>query len=109
MMRVAVVGGDGLKVVAALSDLDSMLPLTAILHGGACRSAAGWGYAAGVEVLEYLPDRAKHGRAAGMRRNDALIEYGRPDLVLVFPGGDRADADDLAARARAAGIEVVDY
>lgn len=44
----------------------------------------------------------RHG--AGPARNEWMLTYGAPDLVLAFPGG-RGTAD-MVRRAKAAGIEV---
>ncbi len=45
----------------------------------------------------------RHGRAAGVIRNQAMLDYGI-DLVLAFPGG-RGTAD-MVRRARSAGVAV---
>lgn len=52
----------------------------------------------------YKPDWRTHGHAAGPIRNRRMIEEGKPNLVLAFPGG-RGTAD-MIRQARAAGIEV---
>lgn len=77
-----------------------------IIHGGA-RGAdhlgALWGeHFASAET--YLPDWQRHGRAAGPLRNQRMIDEGKPDLVVAFPGG-RGTAD-MVRRAKVAGIEV---
>lgn len=43
---------------------------------------------------------------AGLRRNQAMIDMGKPDLVVAFPGA-RGTAD-MVRRAKDAGIEVVE-
>ena len=52
----------------------------------------------------YLADWDTHGRAAGPIRNQRMIDEGKPDLVLAFPGG--RGTDDMVRRAEKAGIEV---
>ncbi|MDF3607511.1 DUF2493 domain-containing protein [Paracoccus sp. DMF-8] len=44
------------------------------------------------------------GKAAGPIRNQRMIDEGKPDLVVAFPGG-RGTAD-MVRRAKRAGIEV---
>ena len=48
----------------------------------------------------------KWGYSAGPRRNAWMIEYGKPDHVLAFPGG--PGTADMVRRARAAGIPVTE-
>ena len=43
-------------------------------------------------------------RAAGPIRNQRMIDEGRPDLVIAFPGG--SGTADMLRRARKAGIKV---
>ena len=51
-------------------------------------------------------DWAKHGRKAGPIRNQRMIDEGRPDLVVAFPGG--TGTADMVERARVAGIRVIE-
>lgn len=53
---------------------------------------------------EYWADWNKHGKAAGHIRNKQMIDEGKPDLVIAFPGG-RGTAN-MVSQARAAGIPV---
>lgn len=55
-------------------------------------------------LAEYKPDWDKYKKAAGPIRNQQMIDEGKPDLVIAFPGG-RGTAD-MVSRARKAGIEV---
>lgn len=48
----------------------------------------------------------KHGKAAGPIRNQQMLDEGKPDLVVAFPGG-RGTAD-MVRRAIAAGVEVIE-
>lgn len=57
-----------------------------------------------VEHEPYPADWTKYGKAAGFIRNQQMLDEGKPDLVIAFPGG-RGTAD-MVARARKAGIEV---
>lgn len=45
-----------------------------------------------------------HGKKAGPMRNQEMLDKGKPDLVVAFPGG--RGTSDMVRRARKAGIEV---
>ena len=111
-MRVLVCGGedyaDEARVRAVLDDLHAESPISCVIQGGA--PGAGWlgkhwASLRGVAVQTYIPRRHLDGCAAGAKRNQAMIDYGKPDVVVAFPG-DR-DTADVVQRARAAGIRVV--
>jgi len=79
-----------------------------VIHG-ACPTGADlwadeWAIINWSRFEEFPADWSKHGRAAGPIRNQRMIDVGRPDLVLAFPGG--RGTSDLKRRARAAGIEI---
>ena len=57
----------------------------------------------GLEI--FLADWKKHGRAAGVIRNQKMLDEGHPDLVIAFPGG--TGTSDMIRRAERAGIEVI--
>lgn len=73
---------------------------------GADALSTDWAIVNWVPFTEYRADWEKHGRAAGPIRNQQMIDEGKPDKVLAFPGG-RGTAD-IVARARTAGIEVIE-
>lgn len=63
--------------------------------------------AQGILMIEPYPANwKKHGKAAGPIRNQHMLDEGKPDLVIAFPGG-RGTAD-MVARARKAGVKVVE-
>lgn len=110
-IRVLVCGGrdynDCHRVWTVLGDLHAVTPIAEIIHGGAPGAdmwARTWGHSANLPVFEYAADWRRHGRAAGPIRNQQMIDEGKPNLVVAFPGG-RGTAD-MVKRARAAGIEV---
>lgn len=85
-MRVAVVGSRGLSV----NNLDDYLPetVTEIVSGGARgvdRSARQYAVAHGIKLTEFLPEYARYGRAAPIKRNLAIVEYA--DTVIAFWDG----------------------
>lgn len=115
-MRVLVCGGrdyDDRRVVArALSPYKTPInskPEHVIICGlapGADTLALEWGRVFGVPVVGFSADWKANGRAAGPMRNAKMIEEGKPDIVIAFPGG-RGTAD-MVRRARAALIRVIE-
>ncbi|MGA5820894.1 SLOG family protein [Kitasatospora sp. NPDC094028] len=80
-----------------------------IVHGGcptgADAMAAAWAQRAGVEVEAWPADWVRYGRAAGPRRNQAMVDAGaRLVLAFLLPGS-RGTAD-CVRRAKAADIPV---
>lgn len=114
-MRLLVCGGrdfsdhDAMNKTLDEWHFDGLDPVEVLIHGaapGADRLAYGWANARGVPALAYPADWTRHGRAAGPIRNQQMLEEGRPDLVIAFPGG-RGTAD-MVRRAKDAGIVVVE-
>jgi hypothetical protein len=109
-MRVLVCGGrDFNDELAADLALDGLfLPKgSVVIEGGARgadRLARNWAKLNGCHVQTFLADWQKDGRAAGPIRNQRMIDQGKPDLVIAFPGG-RGTAD-MVRRAKTAGIKV---
>lgn len=110
-MRILVCGGrdynDSKKVH------DTLFPYldfgTSIIEGGARgadKLAADFARHYGVFHLQYPADWKKHGKAAGFIRNQQMLDEGKPDLVIAFPGG--AGTGDMIRRARKAGVEVIE-
>ena len=117
-MRVLVCGGrdykDEQRVFAELDDIGATYiieggqrtrdPETGEIVGGADFFAYRYGSIRDVAGCTYGADWAKHGRAAGPIRNQRMLDEGKPDLVVAFPGG-RGTAD-MVRRAKAAGVPV---
>lgn len=109
--RVIVCGGrdyaDREQLNAILDLAHEANPIVALIHGnarGADQLADDW--AAGkCETLTFTPLWEEHGRSAGPRRNQKMLDDGKPDMVIAFPGG-RGTAD-MIKRARVAGVPVV--
>lgn len=83
-------------------------PVSTIIQGearGADTLGKVWARSRRVRVESYAADWETHGRAAGPIRNKRMLDEGRPDLVVAFPGG-RGTAN-MVEQARAAGVEVV--
>ena len=79
-----------------------------VIHGdcptGADHWAALWCRREGIEERRFPAQWDLHGRSAGPTRNQRMLDEGRPDLVLAFPGG-RGTAD-MVRRADTAGVLV---
>mgnify|MGYP001604595866 CR=1 FL=1 len=58
-----------------------------------------------VKHEHYPADWDQYGRSAGPIRNQHMLEQGKPDLVIAFPGG--RGTSDMMTRARSAGIPVM--
>lgn len=78
-----------------------------IIHGGATgadKLADEWATAHNVETVVFPADWHGLGRAAGPIRNQQMIDEGKPDLVIAFPGG--RGTHDMERRAYAARLQV---
>ena len=79
-----------------------------IIHGaarGADSLAADYARDRNIPATAYPADWRRHGSSAGYVRNRRMLEEGRPDLVIAFPGG-RGTAH-MAKTAREAGVPVI--
>ncbi len=80
-----------------------------IVHGGkrgADLLATKWAIAHRVRSIVERASWFRYGKAAGPLRNEHMLNGYDPFLVLAFPGGQ--DSVDLVARARRAGVRVVE-
>lgn len=111
-MRVLVCGGrtfDNRKaVVRALSALNIETPIACVIEGGA-RGADYLGRIVaegmGLPVFECRANWTRYGKRAGPVRNQWMLEHGKPDVVLAFPGG--PGTLDMIVRAESAGVRVI--
>ena len=115
-MRVLICGGrdftDYRRFAAAMHEIElEHGPFSVIMHGGAKGAdhcAHLWANSpigAKSEVI-FEADWATYGKAAGPKRNQRMIDEGKPDLVVAFPGG-RGTAD-MVRCARIAKLAVVE-
>lgn len=110
-MRVLVCGSrDWYDADAIRNELVS-LSASVIIHGdcrGADRLAGMIGEELGAEVQVYRAQWHVHGRAAGPRRNEAMLSEGKPDLVLAFHWDltQSKGTKHMVGIARAAGVKV---
>ena len=111
-MRLLVCGGrsfeDRQALYSSLDELHRQRNIDLLIAGGARGAdtlAEEWARARDVATEIYQADWAGLGRKAGPIRNQRMIDEGRPDLVIAFPGG--RGTGDMMSRARAAGIETI--
>ncbi len=81
----------------------------AIIHGGARGAdslAALFAQENGLCEIVVKANWEVHGKGAGPIRNQWMLDYCNPDLVVAFPGG--AGTADMVRRARKAGVEVLE-
>ena len=110
-MRVLVCGGrdfgDGARLCAELAVLHAQTPFTCLIHGaakGADEMAGAWASSRNIQVAVFQADWETYRRAAGPIRNKQMLDEGKPDLVVAFPGG-RGTAN-MVKQALAAGVTV---
>lgn len=120
MTRLIVCGGRYFNDVAllwrTLDEMHDMTPVTLLVEGasddvtgpyvGADYWAHQWALARQVPCLRQRADWKKLGKAAGPIRNGEMLTRYLPDTLVAAPGG-RGTAD-MIAKARAAGVEVVE-
>lgn len=111
-LRVLVCGGrdydDIERINAVLDELHEKRPIGLVIHGratGADTLGGVWATLRGMPVCTFEPNWKAHGKAAGPIRNGWMLEWGMPDLVVAFPGGN--GTRDMVRQARGAGVEVV--
>lgn len=111
-MKVLVCGGrnyDARTVLYGVLDgIHRADGIDAVITGmarGADMLAHDWAVEQGIAVNPFPADWKTHSRAAGPIRNQHMIDQGKPDLVVAFPGG-RGTAD-MVRRAETAGIKTI--
>lgn len=96
-------------IAHALGDYSSF-PIDVLIHGGAKgadKGAEKWGKSEPkCRVIEFKANWNKHGKAAGPIRNQQMLDEGKPDVVIAFPGG--KGTADMIKRARFSGVEVIE-
>lgn len=113
-MRVLVCGGrdysDWGRVQVVLNKLHEANIIDVVIEGGARgadRMAREWArLVAGADVETYEAEWVHFGKMAGGIRNQRMLDEGKPDVVIAFPGG-RGTAN-MVRQARKAGVEVIE-
>jgi YspA, cpYpsA-related SLOG family len=106
-MRVLVCGGrdfdDVGLMISVLDRLHTEKPFTVLIHGnarGADRMADAWARYRGVPCEPYEVPQGEwdgRGKNAGPLRNQQMLDEGKPDLIVAFPGG--GGTKDMVRRA----------
>lgn len=113
-MRLLIFGGRHLDSVEVASWLTANIETfigtrpTHVIHGGYRGVDTGAHLYANVRQIPqtmFKADWTKHGKAAGPKRNQQMIDEGKPDMALALPG-DRGTAD-MHRRCIIAGVPVV--
>jgi hypothetical protein len=108
--KIAFSGGetdDHAPIWAKLDQIHAKYPDMVLLHGGsqtgAEKIASCWAKTRKVPQVAFVPEWAKHRRAAPFKRNDAMLEVA-PIGVIIFPGN--GIQENLGDKARKLGIPV---
>lgn len=109
-MRVLVCGGrdyaDAEALNAELDAIHAEFGISEMIHGaarGADSLAAAWAESRGIPTRAFPAEWDKHGKAAGFRRNETMLQE-HPDAVIAFPGG--KGTAHMVRLAVAAGVNV---
>lgn len=81
-----------------------------VIQGGATGAdalGADWAVCSEVALKTFRADWQRWGRAAGPMRNARMLEEGKPEMAVEFPGG-RGTAD-MRLRLQKAGVPVVKF
>ena len=109
-MRLLVCGGRDYNDFGRLvSELNTYRDAALLIHGdarGADRLSGQWAAIHSVPVKAFPAEWGLHGKGAGHIRNQRMLDEGKPDLVIAFPGG--TGTADMVRRAKAAGVRVVE-
>lgn len=110
-MKVLVCGGRDLDnwrlVQRTLTATREKTGISVIIEGGANGAdsiARRWAQQAHIPVMTFQAHWQTMGKRAGPVRNGWMVEFGRPDLVIAFPGG--RGTLNMIEHARSAGIDV---
>ena len=107
-MRILIAGGrdfnDAKVMQYTLSGISSTSTEVVISGGanGADKLGEEWARGRSIPVERYPALWKEHGRAAGPIRNQQMLDEGKPDLVVVFPGGEGSQS--MVRKARKAGV-----
>ena len=108
-MRIVVTGGrdfaDEAMIDRALSAVHRKHGITTLIEGGAKgadRLALEWAARNMIRVEHYPANWNRDGKRAGPIRNQQMIDEGKPDAAVAFPGG--FGTADMVLRLGKAGI-----
>lgn len=87
-------------------DGKSSLEIISGMARGADSMAVSFAKTFGLKLHEYPADWAWHGKGAGAIRNRQMLNEGKPDLVVAFPGG--VGTYHMISIAKRAGVRVIE-
>ena len=112
-MKVLVTGGrdyaDETRVGAELARLYSNDKFLEVAHGdarGADTLAANWCRRYSIPCTAFPANWKAYGKAAGVIRNQEMLDEFKPDIVLAFPGG--RGTRNMVSIARRAEIDIIE-
>ena len=83
--------------------------VTVLIEGGAQgtdRFARFWAERSGIRIETYDADWEHQGKAAGAIRNKRMLDEGKPEMVIAFPGG--KGTLNMISQALRAGVPVME-
>lgn len=87
---------------------DNWLPTDIVIINGSAKgvdsASSDWAIVNYAQLEEYPADWKTYGKGAGPIRNQQMLDEGKPDLVVAFPG--ESGTADMVRRAKKAGIPV---
>ena len=98
---------DSAKLLDCLDSIHVANPITRIIHGGALGAddlAHKWAIIHNIPVTVYNAWWTLEGKSAGISRNQRMLDKGKPDLVVAFPGG--TGTADMVKKAKAAKVPI---
>lgn len=108
-MRAIVCGSRNYKDWERLYGVLDGLDITHVIEGGARGAdilAREWALSRLIPLTTYNADWNTHGKAAGVIRNQKMLDEGKPDLVVAFPLAKSSGTWDMVRKAKAANVEV---
>ena len=76
---------DAEKMLRFLAVLPKPIAVISGMASGADMMGHAWATAQGIPVKEFPADWKRHGKGAGMIRNQQMFDEGRPTLIIGFP------------------------
>lgn len=112
-MRAIICGGRGFDDAQQMNEVLKNEGVSFVIEGGASGAdALAWRWArkhlgkGSDHAMQFQARWDLHGRAAGPIRNQAMLDQGKPQVVIAFDGG-RGTAD-MIRRAKRAGVPVLE-
>lgn len=112
-MRVLVCGGrdfsDTERAYKVLDHFHKEYMFDVLIEGdarGADRIAGHWARKNKVDLLIFKAQWDTYGKSAGFKRNQQMLDEGKPDLLIAFPGG--VGTGMMIQLAKKAGVRIIE-